>query len=411
MTRTLLSETDFGKGGQFKAAWASMEELLVSYNEKPFVSEHYQAALATATERADVLAARDLPPEWSTWVDTLKQDNVRSLSVLLITDLLRIEENADRAAEIASDMVPLAEDLLLSGSYDDLLVVSTALRHGADHDKAVAPAACRAAMSAIGESLAMRESAALLGELEEEAARQFAACCAALGPGCVVGLRAALESEAETPAYVRAREIVRGYGAGAVTPLTAMVDDSRWFVHRNAAMLLGMTRSAEAVPPLQVLLRRNDPRVLRAAVSALASIEDPSAARAIQTVLRAATGASRQAVVEALVAERDPRVVPMLVRILAESDPFGRDHETVIDALGAVRQLADERAVPPIVSVMRRKRLFARRKARAFKQASVEALCAIGTPKAREALEDAEKTGDRLLRKIVRNTIGGSPQT
>jgi hypothetical protein len=409
MTRTLLSETDFGKGGQFKAAWASMEELLVSYNEKPFVSEDYQTALAAAGERADVLAMRDLPPEWATWVDTLKQDNVRSLSVLLITDLLRIEEREERAAEIASDMVPLAEDLLLSGSFDDLLVVAGALRQGADRDKAVAPAACRAAMTAIGESLAMREAAALLGELDEDPARLFAACCAALGPACVVALRVALETESETAAYVRARDIVRGYGAGAVTPLTVMVDDSRWVVHRNAALLLGMTRSADAVPPLQVLLRRNDPRVLRAAVSALASIEDPAAARAIQTVLRAATGASRAAVVEALVAERDPRVVPMLMRILAESDPFGADHETVIDALGAVQELADERAVPAVVSVMRKKRLFSRRKARAFKRASVEALCAIGTPKARQGLEEAEKTGDRLLRKIVRNTIGGSP--
>jgi HEAT repeat protein len=411
MSRTLLSESDFGKAGQFKAAWASMEELLVSYNEKPFVSEDYQAALGVAGARADMLAMREVPPEWADWVDTLKQDNVRRLSVMLITDLLRIEEHADRAAEIAGDMIALADDLLLSGSFDDLLVVAQALRQGADRDTAVAPAACRAAMTAIADTLAMREAASLLGELDEEPARLFAACCAALGPACVAALRPVLEAETETPAYVRARDIVRGYGAGAIKPLSAMIDDSRWFVHRNVALLLGITRSAEAVPSLQVLLRRNDPRVLRAAVSALASIDDPSAARAIQTVLRAATGESRAAVVEALVAERDGRVVPMLVRILAESDPFGSDHQTVLDALGAVRELADERAVPPVVSVMRKRRLFARRKSRAFKQASVDALCAIGTPKARQALEDAERTGDRLLRRIVRNTISGPPRT
>jgi HEAT repeat protein len=405
MTRTLLTEHDFGKGGQFKAAWASMEELLVSYNEKPFVSEHYQAALAGAGDRGDMLATRDLPPEWANWVDTLKQDNVRRLSVLLITDLLRIEERADRAAEIAGDMVALADDLLLSGAFDDLLMVAKALRDGVDRKKAVAPAACRAALTAIAETLAMREAAALLGDLDEASAAVFAECCAALGPASVVALRPLLESEQETPASIRARHIVRGYGAGAVAQLSAMVDDPRWFVHRNAALLLGLTRSAEAVPALQVLLRRNDPRVLRAAVSALASIDDPSAARAIQTVLRAASDASRTAVVEALVAERDTRVVPMLTRILAESNPLGADHQTVIDALGAVRELADERAVPQIASVMRKKRFFAPRRSRALKQASVEALRAIGTPKARQALEDAQKSGDRLLRKIVRNTI------
>jgi hypothetical protein len=404
MTRSMLTETDFGKGGQFKAAWASMEELLVSYDEKPYVSGHYQAALAGAGERADMIANREVPPEWSEWIDTLKQDNVRSLSVLLVTDLLRIEENAERATDIANDMVGLAEDLLLSGAFDDVLMVAKALREVSEADKAVAPAACRAAMTSIGESPAMREAAGLLGDLDEASARQFAQCCAALGAAAVTGLFPALESETETPAYVLAREIVRGYGSAAVKPLTAMVDDSRWFVMRNAAVLLGQTRSAEAVTPLSALLRRHDARVLRTAVSALAGIDDPSAARAIQTVLRAATGANRAAVVEALVAERDPRVVPMLVRILAESNPFGADHQTVVDALGAVRELADERAVPPVVSIMRKKRLFpfGRRKARAVKTASVDALRAIGTPKAQEALDEASKTGDRLLKKIIR---------
>jgi hypothetical protein len=411
MTRTLLSETAFGKGGQFKAAWQSMEELLVSYNEKPFVSEHYQAALAGAAERSEILAIRDLPPEWANWVDTLKQDNVRKLSVLLITDLLRIEEKPERASEIAGDTVPLAEDLLLSGAFDDLLLVATALRMGADSVQAVAPAACRAAMSAICDTLAMRETAALIGDLDEESAGRFAECCAMLGPVAVTALLPVLGSEEETPAYIRSREIVRRFGGGAAKPLSALVDDDRWFVQRNAGLLLGLTRSAEAVPSLQVLLRRNDPRVVRPAVSALAGIDDPSAARAIQTVLRAASGSTRAAVVEALVAERDPRVVPMLGRILAESDPFGPDHQTVLDTLGAVRELGDERAVPPITTVMRRKRLFAPRKSRILKESGVEALAAIGTPKARAALEEAGRTGDRLLRRIIRKRISGPPRT
>ena len=39
MTRTMLSETDFGKSGQFQVLWTSAEELLISYNDAPFVSE------------------------------------------------------------------------------------------------------------------------------------------------------------------------------------------------------------------------------------------------------------------------------------------------------------------------------------------------------------------------------------
>ena len=34
LTRSMLSETDFGRSGQFQVLWASIEELLVSYNDK-----------------------------------------------------------------------------------------------------------------------------------------------------------------------------------------------------------------------------------------------------------------------------------------------------------------------------------------------------------------------------------------
>ena len=136
MARSMLGEADFGGGGRFEAAWESMETLLVGYDESPYVPGEYRAALAAAGTRGEMLAARDVPPEWAQWVDTLKQDNVRSLSVLLAADLLRIEEDADRAAGIAADMVPLAEDLLAAGAFTDLLVVVRALRDGADRARA-----------------------------------------------------------------------------------------------------------------------------------------------------------------------------------------------------------------------------------------------------------------------------------
>jgi HEAT repeat protein len=243
-----------------------------------------------------------------------------------------------------------------------------------------------------------------MGDFDERAQKAFGECCALIGPGSIRALYPALQSEAETPIYRRACDLVGQFGAAAVTHLVGLADDSRWFVQRNAAALLGMTRSADAVPTLQALLRRSDARVLRAAVAALAGIDDPSASRAIQTVLRAATGANRTAVVDALVAERDPRVVPMLTRILGETDPFGADHQVVLDALDAVRQLANEKAVPSVAAIMKRKKfLFGRAKARAFKTASVRALLAIATPAAQAALDEAVRTGDGMLKTVIRD--------
>ena len=70
LTRNMLSETDFGRAGQFQVLWTSMEELLVSYNDKPFVSEAYRSALdgVGGARRADGRqrsARRSCPSGWT----------------------------------------------------------------------------------------------------------------------------------------------------------------------------------------------------------------------------------------------------------------------------------------------------------------------------------------------------------
>jgi HEAT repeat protein len=405
MARSMLSEHAFGKSGQFRAVWTSMETLLLSYDETPYVSSSYQAALDGAGVRADVLASRELPSELREWVESLGQDNVRSLSVMLVTDLLRIEEDPERATEIARDMIALLDDLFLAGDFDNARLVVQELRRASG--ARIAPAEARAALASAAETAGLREAAALMDEVDEGAQAAFLDCCELIGPTSIRALHPALRGETPTALFGKLRGLTGKFGAGAVPHLAALADDPQWFVQRNAAALLGATRSADAVSVLQALLRRNDPRVLRAAVTALAGIDDPAATRAIQTALRAASREARAAIVDALVAERDPRVVPMLTRILGETDPFGTDHQVVLDALNAVRRLAHEQAVPSVAAVMKRKKfLFGRAKARAFKTASVQALVAIGTPKAEAALDEAARTGDGLLRKVIRETRG-----
>ena len=139
---------------------------------------------------------------------------------------------------------------------------------------------------------------------------------------------------------------------------------------------------------------------------ALSNIDDPSAARAVHTVLRAATGHQRQAVVAALVAERDPRVVPLLVRILDESDAFGADHPIVLETHGAVGTLGGDDAVPAVDRVIRKRKWFARQKVRALKQTGVRVLRDLDTATAKATLAAAAANGDRLLKRFVREAGG-----
>jgi hypothetical protein len=159
MTRSMLSETDFGRSGQFQVLWTSMEELLVSYNDKPYVSEAYRGALDGVGGRAERMAALELPPDLPDWMETLGQDSVRTLSVTLLMDLLTLERDPQRAADIAGDMEALAEDLLMSGAYDDARTVTRALAERGGARSALGHDACRQALDRLGESSAMRVAA------------------------------------------------------------------------------------------------------------------------------------------------------------------------------------------------------------------------------------------------------------
>lgn len=334
-------------------------------------------------------------------MDTLGEDNIRSLSVLLITDLLGLEEDGTRAAEIAKDLAALAEDLLLAGAFEDARLVIRSLKQASESPTAVAPAACRAAITSLGGSLGLREAVSLLGDLDDTTHTVFAECCALVGPSATQALVALLDVEQDTTAFNRAREIVRNYGAAAIQYLGPLVDDERWFVQRTVARLLAATRSPNAVAPLHTLLRRGDERVLPVVISGLAGIDDPSALRVIRTALRLASGAARGAVIGALVVSRDPQIVPLLARLLTEIDPFGSDHQVVLDTLDAIRQIGDDRAVSAVATVMRKKRFFSRRKSLAFKTASARALRAVDTDGAREVLNESARSGDRLLRRPI----------
>jgi HEAT repeat protein len=407
MTRSLLSESDFGRTGQFQVLWTSMEELLVSYNDKPYVSDEYKAALDGVGARADRMAAgSDLPPELPVWLTSIGQDNVRTLSVTMLIDLLTIEKDAQRAGEIAEDMAALDEDLLMSGAYADALTVTTALARRAN-SSLLGRDACRHALDRLGESLALRETAALLGDVGDEDWQKIKAVLESIGPPAIESLKPVVAVEHDNEGVGRAEATIVGFGSPAATRLASLVSDSRWFVQRRGARLLGRLAASEAVPLLQPLVRQADPRVAREAIAALTAINDPAAARAVQTVLRAATGALRTAVIEALVAGKDPRVVPMLAQIIEESDPLGKDHEMVLETANALGTVGTDAAVAPLVALARRKKFFGGRKLKALKQCSVDALVRVGTAKADAALRDAARTGDRVLKSFITARLRG----
>lgn len=399
LAKKLITERDFGGKRPIDDIRKSLDDLLLKYDESTYVSADYRQSMDQAATRAADLAARGLPPEMDEWLDTLGHESVRRLSGQLLIDLLRNETVAGRMAETARDMAAFVEELLLAGAYGECLPVLDELIAAAKRKPAIAPDACRQALNTIGASAGLLESAAGLGEQSAEEFAAFAAIVRSIGAGAIPAIVSAYTRDEGGPAMERATQLLAALGAAGIPGLAAALDDQRWFVQREVAKALGRIGTAAAVPPLQSLLRRSDVRVLQTAVAGLAGIDDPSAVRALHTVLKAASGEARAAVISSLLALKDARVAPMLTRILQDADPFGDEYPLIHETLAALATLRDERAVPVIASLARRKRWLAWGRTTKLREACLRALQKIGTPKARTAMSDLAATGDFFLKR------------
>ena len=403
LAKRLISERDFGSKRPIDDIRQSLDELLLKYDESTYVSTDYRQSMDSAAERAADLAARGLPPEMPEWLATLGHESVRRLSGQLLIDLLRNESQAERLGETARDMMAFVEELLLAGAFADAVPVVTELHAAITRKPALAPEACRRALDGLGGSVALTESAAGLADLSNDECASFGSVVLAVGAPAVPALLGAFQKEASLGGE-RASTLLAKLGPAAIPALAAAIDDQRWFVQRELARLLGQIGTAAAVPALQALLRRTDVRVLGEAVSSLARIDDPAAGRALHMVLKATAGEARAAVITALVDLKDPRVVPMLGRVLDDSDPFGDDLPMVIETLDALASFRDDRALSQIAAMARRRQWLAWGKTRRLRETALRALARIGTPKARQTLDDLAKTGDFFLRRLVAAT-------
>ena len=136
--------------------------------------------------------------------------------------------------------------------------------------------------------------------------------------------------------------------------------------------------SAEAVRCCSRCCASRDPRVAREAIAALGAHRRSRRRRARSTRCCGPPPATlRRAVIDALVADRDPRVVPMLVRILDESQPLGKDHESCSRrSTRSARSGSDDGGAGAAQPSPATARWFGRKKLRALKERGVDALAA-----------------------------------
>lgn len=178
-----------------------------------------------------------------------------------------------------------------------------------------------------------------------------------------------------------------------------MLEDSRWWMIRNGATILGGTGRPTDVEDLTTHLAHDDARVRLQTVRALAHIGGDDAGMLLLGMVDDPDPDVRAAVATALGAlEPDRAVKSLLERLEAEEEQ--KVEVQIVRALGA---LGDPGAVPSIEK--RAVGSFFSRSPTAVRVAAYRALASIGTPKATQLLEDARDDRNDEVRRTVRGIL------
>lgn len=180
----------------------------------------------------------------------------------------------------------------------------------------------------------------------------------------------------------------------AVPTLIHLLGDSRWYVVRNAADLLGEMRAIEAENALMGVATHPEERVRRSVATALARLATPRSIQAAQQMLSDPVPEVRVHAVQGLGSTKWPRVVSVLARAL-DTEHDAEVQAVILAALG--RQASNEAVARLTKAAEPEGRLF-KRKPTALRVSAVQALAEANTPAALAALRRFADDKDRDVR-------------
>jgi len=148
----------------------------------------------------------------------------------------------------------------------------------------------------------------------------------------------------------RLLHIARKLGDGSIRAAQKRLDDSRWYVVRNACYILGAMNDPDLVAKLVPILRHADNRVQQAAVTAIVRSSVPGRGAVLVNALAVLPAHLQETVLDELLLLRDPTAIDPLEGFLLGSS--GTKTGALEKALLALTAIPDERVVDVLNSVM-----------------------------------------------------------
>jgi HEAT repeat protein len=178
--------------------------------------------------------------------------------------------------------------------------------------------------------------------------------------------------------------------------LAPYLNDSRWYVARNAVFVLGQIGTPEVAGLLRAASRHPEPRVRRQVVASLGGV--PRAVRAPILLAQLDTRDSRllAATLNMLTREKSPEVARAILMQIEAPDFESRSEDNQRALFSALGDVADDHVVPALVALLHKGGWFARRTLQ--RVAAARTLQRIGSEQSLAALEEGLRSRSDAVR-------------
>ena len=308
--------------------------------------------------------------------------------------LLARENDEQLYQRLARQSLACADKLLASGSYPPLLPLVTLLAtHAAGQQQRLELA--NTAGFAL-EQLANHDG--LLAYLLSPAcepdtcpAEALAGIFARAGARGVAMVIENMDNAETLPARRALNTLLVRLGEPALPSILEHLGDSRWYIVRNLAAVLGAIGSGHAVPELSQCLRHPDARVAKEAIRSLAMIGGTEAEQAIIGLLGEGNPELLPQAITSLGAMKSRGALPWLTATLARDDLLLQTLPQKLETLAAIGMIGDRSVVPLLNEILLGRHIVARGRWLKLRVAVAACLGKLGDPNALPALR---KTGD-----------------
>lgn len=401
-----LANTSLGAEAGFEQVWARVEELLVSYSDKPFVPEAYNLELSAARTRSlEIEHVPDDPPaRIAAWLTSVSDAQLRSLDLQLLLDLLRVEQDAGRWSDVLDLVATQVDDLLLVGDLARARRLVEALA-GVSHARDDRGKAAETTVATLVAGSMVSVLAGHLNTVDEEGVEEVKRLCAAVGPALIPRLADTLSAEGRARSRQRLTELLMMFGEEGRQSVDKLRRSPSASVRRTAVQILRTFGGDEAVHDLAEMLEDREASVQREAVRALISLGSEEGHAILQDTLASDSSAARAAVFQELTTTRDENATPLFCYIVRHGACRGSLRDIYLKAIARLGAIGGRDGLETLRDVLNRGNLWAPRRTREVRAAAAAALAAMKDEAGRAVLEEAAAQGAFGVRRVARKYL------